>query len=146
MHRQPDRRTVRVGPFDASAEGGTSSTRWLGRSGEKIAVWGDFDADGLPDIFKTHFSDDLPALYRNTGRKYFDDASRAAGFDISRYVQWGTGLVDFDNDGWQDILIATGSVYPEVEKVFKDIDMKRYATRYLHLKPQLVVPVPELSV
>jgi enediyne biosynthesis protein E4 len=89
------------------------------QAGMGVAI-GDYNCDGLPDIFKTHFSDDLPALYKNTDRKFFEDASRAAGFDIGRYVQWGTGFVDFDNDGWPDILIATGNVYPEVEKHFKD--------------------------
>jgi hypothetical protein len=81
------------------------------------------------DIFKTHFSDDLPALYRNSGRGFFEDTSRAAGFEHTRYVEWGTGFADFDNDGWPDIMIATGNVYPEVEKVFKE---------YPHRSPRLV--------
>jgi enediyne biosynthesis protein E4 len=90
---------------------------------------GDYNGDGLIDIFKTHFSDDLPALYKNSGRDFFEDASRAAGFDHTRYVEWGTGLADFDNDGWSDILIATGNVYPEVEKIFKE---------YPHRGPRLL--------
>jgi hypothetical protein len=81
---------------------------------------GDYNGDGRLDIFKTHFADDLPILYRNTGRGFFEDASRQAGFDHTRYVQWGTGLSDFDNDGWPDIFTATGNVYPEIEKYFKD--------------------------
>ena len=81
---------------------------------------GDYNGDGQPDIFKTHFADDLPILYRNSGRGFFEDASREAGFDHTRYVQWGTGLADFDNDGWPDIFTVTGNVYPEVEKFFKD--------------------------
>jgi hypothetical protein len=81
---------------------------------------GDYNGDGRPDIFKTHFADDLPILYRNSGRGFFEDSSRAAGFDHTRYVQWGTGLVDLDNDGWPDILTVTGNVYPEVEKYFKE--------------------------
>jgi hypothetical protein len=89
------------------------------QAGMGVAV-GDYNRDGLLDIFKTHFSDDLPALYRNSGRDFFTDASRAAGFEHTRYVEWGTGFADFDNDGWPDIMIATGSVYPEVEKVFKE--------------------------
>jgi hypothetical protein len=89
------------------------------QAGMGVAV-GDYNGDGFMDIFKTHFADDLPVLYKNTGRGFFEDASRAAGFDHTRYVQWGTGLVDFDNDGWPDILIATGNVYPEVEKYFKE--------------------------
>jgi hypothetical protein len=90
---------------------------------------GDYNGDGLVDIFKTHFSDDLPALYKNSGRGFFEDASRAAGFDITRHVEWGAGLVDFDNDGWRDVLIVTGSVYPEVEKIFKE---------YPHRGPRLL--------
>ncbi|HYG82885.1 MAG TPA: CRTAC1 family protein [Pyrinomonadaceae bacterium] len=98
------------------------------QAGMGVAV-GDYNGDGLSDIFKTHFSDDLPALYRNSGRGFFEDASRAAGFEHTRHVEWGTGFADFDNDGWPDIMIATGSVYPEVEKVFKE---------YPHRGPRLV--------
>ena len=90
---------------------------------------GDYNADGLIDIFKTHFADDLPALYKNNGTDFFEDASRAGGFDHTRYVEWGTGFVDFDNDGWPDIMIVTGSVYPEVEKVL---------TEYPYRGPRLV--------
>jgi enediyne biosynthesis protein E4 len=81
---------------------------------------GDYNGDGQLDIFKTHFADDLPILYRNSGRGFFEDSSREAGFDHTRYVQWGTGFADFDNDGWPDIFTVTGNVYPEVEKFFKD--------------------------
>ena len=90
---------------------------------------GDYNGDGLLDIFRTHFADDLPGLYKNTGREFFEDASRAAGFDHTRYVEWGTGFADFDNDGWPDIMIATGNVYPEVEKLFPE---------YVHRGPRLV--------
>jgi hypothetical protein len=98
------------------------------QAGMGVAV-GDYNRDALMDIFKTHFSDDLPALYRNSGRGFFEDASRAAGFEHTRYVEWGTGFADFDNNGWPDIMIATGNVYPEVEKVFKE---------YPHRSPRLV--------
>jgi len=98
------------------------------QAGMGVAV-GDFDGDGFQDIFKTHFADDLPALYKNTGRGFFEDASRAAGFEHTRYIQWGTGLVDLNNDGWLDVFTVTGNVYPEVEKVFKE---------YPHRSPRLI--------
>lgn len=94
---------------------------------------GDYNGDGLPDIFKTHFADDLPILYRNSGRGFFEDSSREAGFDHTRYVQWGTGLADFDNDGWPDILTVTGNVYPEVEKLFKEYPHKSIRLVYRNL-------------
>jgi len=90
---------------------------------------GDYNADSLPDLFKTHFSDDLPILYKNVKGQFFEDASRAAGFEHTRYVQWGTGFADFDNDTWPDLFIVTGNVYPEVEKFFKE---------YPHRSPRLV--------
>ena len=90
---------------------------------------GDFDGDGLLDFFKTHFADDLPVLYRNTGQGYFEDVSRAAGFDHTPFVQWGTGLVDLDNDSWPDVFTVAGSVYPEVEARFSE---------YPHRNPRLV--------
>ena len=81
-----------------------------------IAV-GDYDLDGNLDIFKTHFSDDTNVLYRNDGKGYFDDVTIRAGIGVeTRYVGWGTGMVDLDNDGLPDLFVVTGSVYPEVER------------------------------
>ena len=86
---------------------------------------GDFDLDGALDVFKTHFSEDTSALYRNAGRGGFDDVSMRSGLGMeTRYVGWGAGIQDFDNDGVPDIFWATGSVYPEVEKVHPDYPWK----------------------
>jgi hypothetical protein len=78
---------------------------------------GDFDLDGNLDIFKTNFADDTSVLYRNDGKGNFDDVTLRTGVGVeTRYVGWGTGIVDLDNDGFPDIFVSTGSVYPEVEK------------------------------
>ena len=78
---------------------------------------GDFDLDGNLDIFKTNFADDTNVLYHNDGKGNFDDVTIRTGLGVeTRYVGWGAGIVDLDNDGFPDIFVATGSVYPEVEK------------------------------
>jgi hypothetical protein len=80
---------------------------------------GDYDLDGHLDLFKTHFADDTPVLYRNLGRGAFEDVTVSAGFvAATRFVSWGAGMPDLDNDSWPDIFYVTGSVYPEVEKYF----------------------------
>jgi hypothetical protein len=78
---------------------------------------GDYNLDGHIDIFKTHFSDDTPILYENDGKGYFRDVTIEAGLGVeTRYVGWGAGIADLDNDGLPDILLVTGGVYPETEK------------------------------
>jgi hypothetical protein len=77
---------------------------------------GDYDGDGRLDVLKTHFADDIPALYRGLGRGLFEDAATAAGLGaLNRYVEWGAGMPDLDNDGWPDVVYVTGNVYPEIE-------------------------------
>ena len=78
---------------------------------------GDFNLDGQIDIFKTHFSDDTNVLYQNTGKGVFDDVTIRSGLGVeTRYIGWGAGVVDLDNNGLPDIFLVTGSVYPEIEK------------------------------
>jgi enediyne biosynthesis protein E4 len=78
---------------------------------------GDYNLDGHLDIFKTHFTDDTSILYRNSGEGYFVDQTIASGLGVeTRFVGWGAGIVDLDNDGHPDIFLVTGHVYPEVEK------------------------------
>jgi len=88
----------------------------LEQAGMGIAV-GDYDLDGNLDIFKTHFADDTNVLYRNDGKGYFNDSTIRAGIGVeTRYVGWGTGMIDLDNDGHPDLFVVTGGVYPEVER------------------------------
>jgi hypothetical protein len=76
---------------------------------------GDFNLDGSLDLFKTHFADDTNVLYRNNGKGYFEDVTNAAGLGVeTRFVSWGAGIADLDNDGNPDLFYVTGSVYPEV--------------------------------
>jgi len=79
--------------------------------------FGDYNHDGWFDIIDTTFADQPKTLYRNLGPAGFEDVSSAAQIaQISLPdVAWGTGLVDFDNDGWPDIFIANGHVYPQVD-------------------------------
>ncbi len=95
---------------------------------------GDFDTDGALDILKTHFSDDTPGLYRNTGKGIFRDATYRAGLAVeTRYVAWGAGIVDLDNDGLPDLFMATGMVYPEVERAIPDVPYKSPRLLYRNL-------------
>ena len=79
---------------------------------------GDYDLDGNLDIVKTNFAGDTPSLYHNRGGADFDDATFTGGLGMhTQYLGWGCGFFDFDNDGWPDILICNGHVYPEVEQL-----------------------------
>jgi hypothetical protein len=73
----------------------------------------DYDGDGLLDIVKTNFSDEMPNLYHNEGKAFFVDVTAPAGLaGETRSVKWGTGFMDFDDDGQPDLLIVSGSIYP----------------------------------
>lgn len=77
---------------------------------------GDYNLDGHLDLFKTHFSDDTHILYRNDGQGNFTDTTKPSGLGVeTRYVGWGAGIVDLDNDGRPDLFVANGAVYPEIE-------------------------------
>jgi hypothetical protein len=77
----------------------------------------DYDCDGWFDIFKTNFADDTSNLYHNNGDGTFSDLSFNSGVGINNnYVAWGCGFIDYDNDGWSDIIQVNGHVYPEIDK------------------------------
>jgi hypothetical protein len=76
----------------------------------------DYDCDGWLDIFKTNFADDTSDLYRNNGDGTFTEVSFNSGVGINnKFVAWGCGFIDYDNDGWSDIIQVNGHVYPEID-------------------------------
>ncbi|HEY0461783.1 MAG TPA: CRTAC1 family protein [Pyrinomonadaceae bacterium] len=110
----------RNGTFaDVSFETGTNYSGAGEEQGSMGVALGDADGDGLQDIFVTNFESEQNTLYRNLGSKGFLDVSATAGVAQAAkpFVGWGTALVDFDNDGWLDLLVANGHVYPQMELV-----------------------------
>ena len=78
---------------------------------------GDYDGDGRPDLFVTTFQDDYNTLYHNDGKLRFSDVTYAAKIGQVSFTRlsWGTGFQDLDNDGWLDVFVASGHVYPQVD-------------------------------
>jgi hypothetical protein len=86
------------------------------QAGMGIGV-GDYDLDGHLDVLKTHFENDASGLFHNNGKADFDDVTMSARLGVeTRFICWGAGIEDLDNDGYPDLFIVSGSVYPEVEK------------------------------
>jgi hypothetical protein len=92
---------------------------------------GDYNRDGLLDIVKTNFAGDTDSLYMNLGEGSFDDRTYQAGLGINtRLLGWGVSFLDIDNDGWLDILVANGHVYPEVDGT--QVDAAYAERKYLY--------------
>ncbi len=88
-----------------------------GQASMGIAV-GDYNHDGRVDFYVTSFSDDYNTLYKNEGEGNFSDVTYQAGLGDATipFLGWGTGFLDFDNDGWLDLFVSNGHVYPGVDK------------------------------
>ncbi len=99
-------------------------------AGMGIAV-GDYNLDGRLDVVKTHFFHQATGVYRGTGNGQFDDATIEAGLSAERrFITWGVGLADLDNDGYPDLFEVAGTVYPELES--------RYPEKYPSRNPRLL--------
>ena len=95
------------------------------------ATAADYDANGWLDIFRSNFSDERETLYRNNRNGDFEDATQVAGMNRNtRFVGWGCGFLDIDNDGWKDLLLVNGHVFPEVERLNIDVHYKDRAILY----------------
>jgi hypothetical protein len=119
-------RNNRNGTFtdEALIRGAALSEDGVEQAGMGVAV-GDFNLDGSLDLFKTHFANDTNVLYQNNGKGLFDDVTVRSGLAVeTRFVAWGAGMVDLDNNGWPDLFVVTGSVYPEVGRVIPEYPYK----------------------
>ena len=77
---------------------------------------GDYNLDGHLDIFKTHFADDANILYRNDGKGNFEDETRSSRLAVeTRFVCWGAGIVDLDNDGNPDLFMSPATFIPKLD-------------------------------
>ncbi|HEY7181017.1 MAG TPA: VCBS repeat-containing protein, partial [Blastocatellia bacterium] len=95
----------------------------------------DYDHDGFFDIVKTNFADDVPTLYHNSGDGSFVDVTYTAQLGVNtRFLGWGTGFFDFDNDGWKDIYMVNGHVYPEVEAINANSPYKQERLLFWNLR------------
>jgi len=104
------------------------------QAGMGVAV-GDFNRDGFLDIVKTNFAGDTDSLYQNLGDGTFEDHTYLSGIGINtRYLGWGVAFIDLDNDGWLDIFISNGHVYPEVDGSHLDAPYAEHKYVYRNLR------------
>jgi enediyne biosynthesis protein E4 len=122
------------------------------QAGMGVAV-GDYDRDGRMDVFKTNFAGDTSTLYRNAGNGLCEDRTFAAGLGLNtRWLGWGDAFVDVDNDGWLDLLLVNGHVYPEVRRLkseagyeqpkvlYRNVGSGRFEDLTARLGPPLTIP------
>lgn len=105
---------------------------------------GDYDRDGLIDMVKTNFADDTPTLYRNDGKNLFTDVTYPARLGVNtRFLGWGAGFLDFDNDGWKDIFMVNGHVYPEVDSLNSNSPFKQERVLFWNLRDKTFYDISE---
>jgi enediyne biosynthesis protein E4 len=128
-------RNNRDGTFSdmAVAAGCAYSQDGKPQAGMGIGI-GDYDRNGTMDIFKTNFAGDTSTLYSNSGDGFCEDKTFASGIGIhTRWLGWGTAFVDLDNDGWLDLFLCNGHVYPEVEQLKTEAGYKQRKVVYRNL-------------
>ena len=104
----------------ARAEGGVPM------SGMSVSL-GDYDNDGFLDLFISDFQSNPDHLWHNNGKGYFDEVSSEAGVGepTRQVLSFGGGFIDYDNDGWLDLFIANGHIYPDIEQISTTVHYKQ---------------------
>ncbi len=115
-------------------------------AGMGLAI-GDYQNNGLLDLLVTDFSDDYKVLYHNDGNAGFSDVSYESGIaqDTIPFLGWGVGFLDYDNDGWKDIMMINGHVYPQVDKYDWGTSFAQRPLLYHNLKGKRFVEVPPVE-
>ena len=122
------------------------------QAGMGLAI-GDYDRNGTMDVFKTNFAGDTSTLYANTGDGLCEDRTFASGIGVNtRWLGWGVGFLDLDADGWLDLFLVNGHVYPEVaaleseagylqpKVVYRNLRNGRFADVTAALGPPATIP------
>jgi hypothetical protein len=122
------------------------------QAGMGLAI-GDYDRNGTMDVFKTNFAGDTSTLYANTGDGLCEDRTFASGLGVNtRWLGWGVGFLDLDGDGWLDLFLVNGHVYPEVatleteagytqpKVVYRNLRNGRFADVSAALGPPITTP------
>jgi hypothetical protein len=138
-------RNNRDGTFtDIAASAGCAySQDGKAQSGMGIAI-GDYDRNGTMDIFKTNFAGDTSTLYANTGGGSCEDRTFASGIGLNtRWLGWGVGFLDLDNDGWLDLFLVNGHVYPEVDRLKTEAGYKQRKVVYRNLRNERFADISE---
>lgn len=129
-------RNNRDGTFtDVAVEAGAAySAEGKSQAGMGVSA-GDYDCNGAFDIVKTNFAGDTSSLYRNQRDGIFEDQTFQSGLGRNtRFLGWGAAFLDFDNDGWSDILLCNGHVYPEVAETAIEYGYRQRKVLYRNLR------------
>ena len=120
---------------DVAIENGAAlSAEAKPQAGMGVSI-GDYNRDGNLDIVKTNFAGDTDSLYTNLGDAVFEDRTYPSGLGVNtRLLGWGVGFFDMDNDGWLDILMSNGHVYPEVDRSKADLKYAEHKYLYRNLR------------
>lgn len=99
------------------------------------AIPADYDHSGWLSIFRSNFSDERETLYRNRGQGEFEDVTISTGLSHNtRFVGWGPAFFDYDNDGWKDLFLVNGHVFPEIDRKQTDIRFRERRILYHNLR------------